>query len=83
MFYYKPPTAKHFDYDGCYTWRRIWAWRPRRTVSGRWIWLQPIFEQQYYTATERQGDSYRMEPFVEYGDIFDVIKEPGDEQQSA
>lgn len=79
MFYYKPPTAKHFNYDGCYTWKKKFAWRPRHTVSGRWIWLRPIFEQRYYTATGRLGDNYCMEPFVEYGDIFDVIKEPGDE----
>lgn len=74
--YYKPPTDRHFDYPNCYQWQCHFAWLPRRTVSGRWIWLRRVYQRRYYTALGPPiGQNFHMEPVVEYGDVFDILKD--------
>lgn len=81
---YVPPYHKHFDgYPNCYRWKKTFAWWPRRTVSGNVIWLRTVYKQRFYTALGPPiGHSFHMEPFVEYGELFDILKDSG-EQPSA
>jgi hypothetical protein len=67
--------TKHFDYPECYRWRRIFAWLPKKTISGKIVWLKLIYKQHYYIATPWVGQNYHMWPKVEYGDLFDILKE--------
>jgi hypothetical protein len=73
---YVPPQGKHFDYPDCYHWRKTFAWLPVRTVSDKLVWLRTIYKQKYYYATPWAGQNYHMWLEVEYGDLFDVLKDP-------
>ena len=71
---YIPPTGKHFDYPDCYPWRETFAFWPVRTVGGRWVWLKKVYKQKYYTAIGQPWqNNFRMNWFVEYGELFDVL----------
>ena len=75
--YYVPPHGKHFDgYPNCYRWTRTFAWLPKKTISNNIVWLRRIYKQRFYTALGPPiGQSFHMEPFVEYGELFDILKE--------
>ncbi len=47
-------------------WTKWYAWRPVRTVSGRWMWLETVYQQASFGPA---GIHYR------YGDAFDVLKD--------
>ena len=59
------------DGPDCYPWREVYAWWPVKTVSGRYVWLRKIFKRRFWIVW---GTSFHMEPEVEYGDLFDIIK---------
>ena len=70
---YRHPTEKHFNYPNCYTWQKKFAWLPKRTVSGKLVWLKTVYKQRFYTGTSKIGQSFHMEPAVEYGELFDIL----------
>ena len=74
--YYTPPQGRHFNYPNCYNWRPVFAWLPKVTIGGRRIWFQLVYKRRYYTALGPPiGQSFHMEPVVEYGDVFDMLKD--------
>lgn len=56
----------------CYPWREVFALWPVRTISGRRVWLQKIYKRRFWVVW---GQSFHMEPHVEYGDIFDILQD--------
>jgi hypothetical protein len=72
---YVPPSGRHFDGPDCYRWRRTFAWFPVWTVSNKLVWWKTVYKQRYYTSFGPPiGQNFHMEPMVEYGDLFDVLK---------
>ncbi len=71
-------TGRIYNGPDCYTWREVFAWWPVKTVSGRYVCWRKIYKQRYYAIW---GAGFHMEPMVEYGTLFDVIKS-GDEYTS-
>ena len=71
---------KKLDYtiitDGadCYPWREVYAWWPRRTISGRRVWLEKIFKRKIWVIW---GTGFHMEPEVEYATLFDLLSQQG------
>jgi len=70
----------HMDYkiveDGadCYPWREVYAWWPRRTISGRTVWLEKVFKRKIWVVW---GTGFHMEPEVEYATLFEIIGHAG------
>ena len=64
-------TSRIFDGPDCYTWREVFAWRPVKTVSGRYVWLRKIYKQRYWVVW---GAGFHMEPHVEYAELIDILK---------
>ena len=74
--YYVPPNDKHFEYLNCHTWQKTFAWLPKKTVSGKRVWLKTLYKQRYYTAHGPGiGYNFHMELEVEYGELFDILKD--------
>ena len=65
-------TSKIFDGADCYPWREVFAWWPVRTISGRRVWLKKVYKQKYWAVW---GAGFHMEPRVEYGTVFDILKD--------
>jgi hypothetical protein len=65
-------TEKIFTGPDCYTWREVFAWLPVKTISGKRIWLKKVYKQKYWAVW---GRGFHMEPEVEYGDVFDILKD--------
>ena len=60
----------------CYPWRPTFAWLPKKTVSSKIVWLRKIYKQRFYSAGKVVGGgNFHLEPFVEYADLFDLLKE--------
>lgn len=66
-------TEKLFDGPDCYTWREVFAYRPVKTISGKWVWMRKIYKQRYWAVW---GSGFHMEPHVEYGELFDILTSP-------
>lgn len=74
--YYIPPQGRHFDGPDCYRWRRTFAWLPVYTISNKLVWFKTVYKQRFYTAFGPPiGQNFHMEPEVEYGELFDVLKD--------
>lgn len=72
-------TIKIFDTPDSYSWREVFAWWPVKTVGGKYVWLKKIYKQRYWgTYGEGIAGNFHIEPYVEYGDLFDVMKEADD-----
>lgn len=59
-------------------WKKVFAWRPRN-INGRWYWLKPVFRRERNRFAVQVGMARigNLESFgYEYGDIFDVLKDP-------
>jgi len=56
----------------CYPWRPVFAMWPVRTVSGKWVWLRKIYKRKFWVVW---GTGFHMEPEVEYGDLFEILKD--------
>ena len=65
-------TQRIWDGPDCYPWMEVFAWLPVRTVSNKWVWCRKIYKRRYWVVW---GQSFHMEPHVEYGELFDVIAE--------
>jgi hypothetical protein len=55
----------------CYPWRKVFAWWPVKTVSGRYVWLRKIYKRKFWVIWDR---GFHMEPEVEYADMFEILK---------
>ena len=72
------PGKKYMDYtiitDGadCYPWREVYAWWPRRTISGRTVWLEKVFKRKIWVVW---GTGFHMEPEVEFATLFDLLSQ--------
>ena len=64
-------TQRLWNGPDCYTWREVFAFTPVKTIGGKWIWLKKIYKQRCWVVW---GTGFHMEPHVEYGTLFDVIK---------
>jgi hypothetical protein len=65
-------TQRIFDGPDCYTWREVFAWFPIKTIGGKYVWLRKIYKQRYWGVW---GTGFHMEPYVEYAELFDILKE--------
>ncbi len=54
-------------------WRRWWAWRPVRTVSGQRIWFTWCYSR--YRLEISRSDLYAHQRVYEYATAFDLLKE--------
>lgn len=72
---YIPPEGRHFDYPDCHRWERTFAWLPKKTISNKIVWLRTVYKQHYYYGTPWVGQNYHMWSKVEYGELFDVLKD--------
>lgn len=50
-------------------WVKVFALLPHRTVSGRWVWLKPVYCRRVWVYT-----GFVDEPETQYGELFDVLK---------
>lgn len=66
-------TEKLFNGPDCYIWREVFAYRPVKTISGKWVWMRKIYKQRYRAVW---GGGFHMEPHVEYGELFDILTSP-------
>ena len=64
-------TQRIYDGCDCYDWRQVFAIWPVKTVSGKYVWLRKIYKRKFWVVW---GVSFHMEPHVEYGTLFDIIK---------
>ena len=51
-------------------WQKTFAILPKRTISGRIVWLKPIYRRRVWIYT-----GFIDEPDVQYGDLFDMLKD--------
>lgn len=70
---------KIFDGPDCYHWRNVFVWWPVKTISGKYVWMNWIYKQKFYKATPWYGQNYKMVLQVEYGELFDILKEKQNE----
>lgn len=64
-------TQRIYDGCDCYDWRQVFAIWPVKTVGGKYVWLRKIYKRKFWVVW---GVSFHMEPHVEYGTLFDIIK---------
>lgn len=65
-------TERIFDGADCYSWREVFAWLPKKTVSGKIVWMKRIYKQRFWAVW---GSGFHMEPETEYAELFDILKE--------
>lgn len=63
-------TDRIFDGPDCYHWREVFAWLPKKTVSGKIVWLKQIYKQRYWAVW---GTGFHMETKVEYAEFVDIL----------
>jgi len=64
-------TQRIFDGPDCYQWREVFAWWPVKTISGKYVWGKKVFKRRFWAVW---GTGFHMEPEIEYGTVFDMIK---------
>ena len=64
-------TQRIWDGPDCYSWRKVFAFWPVQTLSGKYVWLRKVYKRRCWVVW---GQSFHMEPQVEYGTLFDIIK---------
>lgn len=65
-------TERFHNGPDCYPWRKVFAWLPVKTISGRYVWLRSIYKQKYWAVW---GNGFHYEPLVEYAELFDILAE--------
>jgi len=58
------------DGPDCYPWTKRYAWFPVRTVSGKYVWRQPVYKRKVWVVW---GSGFHTEPHVQYATDFDLI----------
>jgi hypothetical protein len=51
-------------------WCASFALLPHRTISGRWVWLKPIYVRRVWRYS-----GVADEPYTEYGTAFDILRD--------
>lgn len=54
---------------GCYYWKPVFVWFPRKTISQKWVWLKTVYKRNArfcYNFGEFQD-------IVQYGNSFDIL----------
>lgn len=75
---FKPKTFIPMEmtriYDGpdCYPWREVFVFLPRRSISGKLLFLEKAYKRRYWAVW---GTGFHMEPHDEFGTLFDILKE--------
>ena len=54
----------------CYPWHEYFALLPRKTVTGKRIWLEKAYKRKVWVVW---GTGFHMEPMVQYGTAFDLL----------
>ena len=62
-------TQRIYDGCDCYPWMKTFAFLPKRTISGKTIWLKTIYKRKFWAVW---GTGFHMEPEVEYAELFDI-----------
>ena len=65
-------TSRIYDGCDCYPWREVFALWPVQTVSGKYVWLRKIYKRKFWVVW---GKGFHMAPQVEYGTLFDMLKD--------
>lgn len=55
----------------CYPWMEIFAFFPKRTVSGRIVWWKKLYRRKVWAVWGETG--FHMEPEVQYATAFDLL----------
>lgn len=63
-------TERIWDGPDCYPWREVFAWLPVKTIGGKYIWGKKVYKRKFWAVW---GQSFHMEPQVEYATVFDMI----------
>jgi len=71
-------TARIYNGCDCYPWMEVFAWLPIKTIGGKRIWLRKVYKRKFWAVW---GNGFHMEPEVEYGELFDVLKSNNEVQQ--
>lgn len=58
------------DGAGCYPWREVFAWWPRKTVAGKKVWWKKVYKRRVWIVW---GTGFHMEPAVQYATLFEVL----------
>ena len=67
--------VRYFEGPDCYRWRKVFAFLPVRTISGRYVWFDKVYKQKFYSRGNKIcQDNYSLRQFVEYAEIFDLLK---------
>lgn len=61
----EPGTILEIELD----WYKSFAILPHKTISGRWVWLRPIYKRIVWVYT-----GFVDEPESQYADIFEILK---------
>lgn len=58
--------------DGCdcYPWHEVYAWLPKKTVTGKYVWRQKVFKRKVWLVW---GTGFHMEPEVQYATAFELL----------
>ena len=55
---------------GCYPWREVFAWWPRKTIGGKKVWFRKVYKRRVWIVW---GTGFHMEPAVQYATIFEIL----------
>lgn len=55
----------------CYPWREVFAYLPRRTITGKKIWWKKVYKRKVWVVWGKSG--FHMEPHVQYAELFDIL----------
>lgn len=56
----------------CYPWRKVFVIFPRRSISGKLLFFETAYKRRYWAVW---GTGFHMEPVVEFGTLFDILKD--------
>ncbi len=58
--------------DGCdcYPWTEVFAFLPRKTISGKYVWWKKLYKRRVWLVW---GTGFHMEPEVQYATAFDIL----------
>ncbi len=72
--YAPPPVLKYVITTPicCYNWKPVFAWLPKKTVSGKLIWFKSVYKRK---ARFCYGLGI-FEDIVQYGTSFDMLNNP-------
>lgn len=58
--------------DGCdcYPWMEVFAFLPRKTVYGKYVWWKKLYKRKVWVVW---GTGFHMEPEVQYATAFELL----------